>query len=450
MLCVTGNNQKESFRAETRRLVAPSGRLRLHLPLLRLDPAAALADADFDGWQGNTSQQKQSIDPAQAGGILSTILDRVESIEAKLRPPRQPTPDPAAVRRPWKSPSRLQPHLRRQLSPRNFSSAATSHRRSRRAKAARRISAPRAAGRTLAASQGEPGPVETLDIPKGWTGAAVYHAATCPHCPAVAGRVAKPRDKGRPEITCASTAAGSCWSIGTARPDLNRPAIGGLPAVLYFVDGHERVGDRVIGFGNRPGRTRRNHRQASAQSASAQPTAARTVRAAPVLSGQLRLPRGTIQPVFAMRRWLRRPDDGTFFRVARPSTRPASACSECRFSAVRLARIRRTRLRVPDVPMTYRRTLDDDEDGRFRGLTMKTSTLLFGVWLGLLTVSRHAARGRFGRAAAQARPCRLALDDASPVADASRRTFAGLAASEPGRRSHARAEGPTWRSSATA
>jgi hypothetical protein len=48
---------------------------------------AALSDADFDGWQGTASQEKQTIDPAQAGGILSTILDRVESIEAKLRPP---------------------------------------------------------------------------------------------------------------------------------------------------------------------------------------------------------------------------------------------------------------------------------------------------------------------------------------------------------------------------
>ena len=47
-----------------------------------------------------------------------------------------------------------------------------------------------------------------------------------------------------------------CWFLlvdWDERSDVERPKIPGLPAVLYFVNGHERLGDRVIGFGNRVG-----------------------------------------------------------------------------------------------------------------------------------------------------------------------------------------------------
>ena len=201
----------------------------------------ALSDADFDGWRGNASA-KQSIDATQATGILSTILDRVESIEAKLRPPAasvepphlesplRPLPVPEPVGRPLPvagPPVVAAPSLVPQLPP------------------------PAPPAEPLAAA-GTDAAVETLDIPKGWTGAAVYHAATCPHCPPLLAGL-----KSR-----ATKASGNylrvegCWFLlvdWDQRPDVERPKIPGLPAVLYFIDGHERTSDRVIGFGNRPG-----------------------------------------------------------------------------------------------------------------------------------------------------------------------------------------------------
>jgi hypothetical protein len=209
-----------------------------------LDPTAALADADFDGWQGNTSQHNQSIDPAQAGGILSAILDRVESIEAKLRPPRPPTQGSSqTVESAKPAPAALQPA---ELQPPELQTAARGQ------KPSEGFPPPAPPAEPLAASQGEPGPVETLDIPKGWTGAAVYHAATCPHCPALLAGLRSRATK----VSGNYLRIDGCWFLlvdWNNRPDLNRPAIGGLPAVLYFVDGHERVKDRVVGFGNGPG-----------------------------------------------------------------------------------------------------------------------------------------------------------------------------------------------------
>ena len=105
---------------------------------------------------------------------------------------------------------------------------------------------------SLALAQGQAALVETLDIPKGWTGAAVYHAATCRHCPvllaALRGRATK--------VSGNYILVDGCWFLlvdWDERSDVERPKIPGLPAVLYFVNGHERLGDRVIGFGNRVG-----------------------------------------------------------------------------------------------------------------------------------------------------------------------------------------------------
>lgn len=214
---------------------------------------AALSDADFDGWQGTASQEKQTIDPAQAGGILSTILDRVESIEAKLRPPSgikpathalQP-PDPkAAVTRAAPTPDPAldpgQPQRERLFPPPPPAPPAEPL-----AEARSPIEAPLAIEAV----------VETLDIPKGWTGAAVYHAATCPHCPPLLAGLRSRASKVVGNYLRIDAPAASWFLLvdWDQRPDLDRPKIGGLPAVLYFVDGHERVEDRVIGFANRPG-----------------------------------------------------------------------------------------------------------------------------------------------------------------------------------------------------
>jgi hypothetical protein len=213
------------------------------------DSTAALTDADFDGWRGTAPPEKQTVDPSQAGGILSTILDRVESIEAKLRPPRQATDVSLHVDGSQPSPSALPP---RDLAAAVTRAAPTPAPAADPGLTPRESFPPPAPPAELAQSQGDPAPVETLDIPKGWTGAAVYHAATCPHCPPL---LAGLRSR-------ATKAAGNYLRIDGSwfllvdwdqRPDVDRPKLQGLPAVLYFVDGHERLKDRVIGFGNRPG-----------------------------------------------------------------------------------------------------------------------------------------------------------------------------------------------------
>ncbi len=199
----------------------------------------ALSDADFDGWRGNASA-KQTIDATQASGILSTILDRVESIEAKLRPPAEsvapphlgmppkPQPVPEPVERPLPVAG---PPVVAAPSP--------------------QLPPPAPPAEPLAAA-GVDASVETLDIPKGWTGAAVYHAATCPHCPALLAGLKSRATK----VAGNYLRVEGCWFLlvdWDQRPDVERPKISGLPAVLYFIDGHERTSDRVIGFGNRPG-----------------------------------------------------------------------------------------------------------------------------------------------------------------------------------------------------
>jgi hypothetical protein len=200
----------------------------------------ALTDADFDGWRGNASA-KQSLDATQASGILSTILDRVESIEAKLRPPApsvapqqpvpppgpRPVPEPAGRPLPVAGPPVVAAPLVPPFPP------------------------PAPPAEPLAAV-GTDAPVEILDIPKGWTGAAVYHAATCPHCPPLLAGLKSRATK----VSGNYLRVEGCWFLlvdWDQRPDVERPKISGLPAVLYFIDGHERMGDRVIGFSNRPG-----------------------------------------------------------------------------------------------------------------------------------------------------------------------------------------------------
>ncbi|HEX4071713.1 MAG TPA: hypothetical protein VHX68_11095 [Planctomycetaceae bacterium] len=197
----------------------------------------ALSDADFDGWRGNASA-KQSLDATQATGILSTILDRVESIEAKLRPPAasvapmQPAPRPRPVAEPVARPLPVAgPPVVAASSP--------------------QLPPPAPPAEPLAAA-GSDISVETLDIPKGWTGAAVYHAATCPHCPPLLAGLKSRATK----VSGNYLRVEGCWFLlvdWDQRPDVERPKIPGLPAVLYFIDGHERTTDRVIGFGNRPG-----------------------------------------------------------------------------------------------------------------------------------------------------------------------------------------------------
>jgi hypothetical protein len=211
---------------------------------VRPETPPALSDADFDGWRGNASS-KQSLDATQAAGILSTILDRVESIEAKLRPPAasvtptrlespprpQPVPEPVGRPLPVAGPSLVAAPPLVPAPP------------------------PPAPPAEPLAAVGTDASVETLDIPKGWTGAAVYHAATCPHCPALLAGLKSRASKVSGNYLRVDTPA-ACWFLlvdWDQRPDVDRPKIQGLPAVLYFIDGHERTSDRVIGFGNRPG-----------------------------------------------------------------------------------------------------------------------------------------------------------------------------------------------------
>jgi hypothetical protein len=198
----------------------------------------ALCDADFDNWRGNASA-KQSLDATQATGILSTILDRVESIEAKLRPPAGSVapPRPESQPKPQPVPERVERPLPTAGPP---SGAAPSP------------FPPLAPPAEPLAAAGTDASVETLDIPKGWTGAAVYHAATCPHCPALLAGLKSRASK----VSGNYLRVSGCWFLlvdWDQRPDVERPKIQGLPAVLYFIDGHERTNERVIGFGNRPG-----------------------------------------------------------------------------------------------------------------------------------------------------------------------------------------------------
>ncbi len=220
--------------------------------------------------------------------------------------------------------------------------------------------------------------------------------------------------------------------------------------MLYFVDGHERINDRVIGFGNRPGRARRHHRQASALSRSApQPTATARWRTAPIrsqlapafpaqngscLGGNDSAPLAlNDSPLCSASRLLRQ------FRSASslPSIPPASACLACRFSVVRWAPIRRPpsdRVPEPTRPMTTERRPGRRRRRHFRGFDVKASTLLFGVWLALLTVAvLRCIAGSPGRLCS-AEPVRkptlsLALDDSSTVEDASLANFRGIGSS---------------------
>jgi hypothetical protein len=207
------------------------------------DSPPALSDADFDNWRGNASA-KQSVDAVQATGILSTILDRVESIEAKLRPPAASVAPPQPESSPQPAPPRPLPvpePLGRPLPVAGPPSVAAPSPFPRPAPPAEPL-----------AAVGTDTAVETLDIPKGWTGAAVYHAATCPHCPALLAGLKSRATK----VAGNYLRVDGCWFLlvdWDQRPDVERPKIQGLPAVLYFIDGHERTSDRVIGFGNRPG-----------------------------------------------------------------------------------------------------------------------------------------------------------------------------------------------------
>jgi hypothetical protein len=163
----------------------------------------------------------------------------VESIEAKLRPPA------ATVAPPRPESPRPQPVVEPTVRPLPVDGPPPS--------AARPLVPPPPAppAEPLAVA-GTDAAVETLDIPKGWTGAAVYHAATCRYCPALLAGL-----KGRAnKVSGNYLRVEGCWFLlvdWDQRPDVERPKIQGLPAVLYFVDGHERTGDRIVGFGNRPG-----------------------------------------------------------------------------------------------------------------------------------------------------------------------------------------------------
>ena len=211
----------------------------------------ALADADFDGWRDAAA--KPDPQPAQGpiiDDIVHSVLKNVDSVDAQIHFKQtagawQQTVEPLAKPEP--------------LSARTFLPAASAAVAGPPLTAVSKPSSPfpppAPPAEPLADAGGAAGSVETLDIPNGWTGAAVYHAATCQHCPALLAGLKSRASKVSGNYLRIDTPA-ACWFLlvdWDQRPDVNRPAIGGLPAVLYFVNGHERVGDRVIGFGNRPG-----------------------------------------------------------------------------------------------------------------------------------------------------------------------------------------------------
>jgi len=226
-----------------------------------LDMNAALADADFDGWRASDSHASSGeTEPAHStstatdaqGSFVNAIVDRVighvDSVDAKVHFKQ--------INGTWTVSSVFEP----QTKPKSAESARPSSRSQTQPKSNlvpsthTKIPPPPPAppAEPLALAQGQATTVETLDIPTGWTGAAVYHDATCQHCPALLAALHRRATK----MSGRYLSVDGCWFLlvdWEERPDVDRPKIPGLPAVLYFVDGRERLNDRVIGFGNRPG-----------------------------------------------------------------------------------------------------------------------------------------------------------------------------------------------------
>jgi hypothetical protein len=225
-----------------------------------IDSHAGLTDADFDAWRSGDSRasggEAQGAHAPRSGadasvarevqgplinGIVDRVIEHVDSVDAKVHFRQQNRVWQATVESIAKSaePGGLAPRT-----PARPPSPA----------AVTKIPPPPPAppAEPLALAQSEAATVETLDIPQGWTGAAVYHAATCVHCPALLAGL-----RGRAtKVSGNYLLVDGCWFLlvdWDQRPDVDRPKIKGLPAVLYFVNGHEREADRVIGFGNRPG-----------------------------------------------------------------------------------------------------------------------------------------------------------------------------------------------------
>jgi hypothetical protein len=231
-----------------------------------LDTNAALTDADFDGWRASDSHAPSgearpnhsdaNAAPDAQGSFVNGIVDRViahvDSVDAKVHFKQ--------TNGTWTASSVVEPQTRVETTPKSTESARPSSRSQTQFKpnlvpttnTKNPPPPPAPPAEPLALSQGQATTVETLDIPNGWTGAAVYHAAKCQHCPALLAALRSRATK----VSGNYLLVDGCWFLlvdWEERPDVDRPKIPGLPAVLYFVDGRERLKDRVIGFGNRPG-----------------------------------------------------------------------------------------------------------------------------------------------------------------------------------------------------
>jgi len=231
-----------------------------------LDTNAALTDADFDGWRTSNShtssgEARPKHSDANAAndtqgsfvnGIVDRVIAHVDSVDAKVHfKQTNGTWTASSVDEPRTS---VETTLKLAESARRSTASQTQPKSNLVPSANTKIPPPPPAppAEPLALAQGQATTVETLDIPNGWTGAAVYHAATCQHCPALLAALHRRATK----VSGRYLLVDGCWFLFVdweERPDVDRPKIPGLPAVLYFVDGRERLNDRVIGFGNRSG-----------------------------------------------------------------------------------------------------------------------------------------------------------------------------------------------------
>jgi hypothetical protein len=229
-----------------------------------LETNPPLTDADFDGWRSDSraplgevqgTHADRSAPDAQRSlldGVVDRVIAHVDSVDAQVHFKQ--------TNGSWASATTVEPQprgLATPKSPERHSSPLqprSPERTTAGPNAVARITPPPPAppAESLALTQDPAATVETLDIPKGWTGAAVYHAATCQHCPALLAALRSRATK----MSGNYLLVDGCWFLlvdWDERPDVDRPKIPGLPAVLFFVDGHELLKDRVIGFGNRLG-----------------------------------------------------------------------------------------------------------------------------------------------------------------------------------------------------